>query len=291
MKVKRQGFTLIELLVVIAIIAILAAILFPVFAQAREKAREIACLSNVRQVGLAFAMYTTDYDDTTLTVGPNHDWWFPLYPYIKDYNMLLCPDRQDIGGIEDPNNPGTYYTGRIEGYGYNGGPLNTRGGGLLQVEQTIDGISYIEAGLPLAQIQTPASMFAFGDSYDTPRMGFAMTFLACTWNGTTNAQLRHGGGHFNVAFVDGHAKSEYMEGGYLTSGSENGRYIRPRNTADITDYCADPNSTVADDAPPYNDTLPIPTLQCGQIGAYFDANFSTPCGNSAPGSVNCVMTD
>ena len=64
----RAGFTLIELLVVIAIIAILAAILFPVFAQAREKARAIACLSNCKQTGLAYAMYTQDYDEMTPSI-------------------------------------------------------------------------------------------------------------------------------------------------------------------------------------------------------------------------------
>jgi len=64
---KRQAFTLIELLVVIAIIAILAAILFPVFAQAREKARQATCLSNMKQMGLATRMYLQDYDET----------WFP----------------------------------------------------------------------------------------------------------------------------------------------------------------------------------------------------------------------
>src|ERR1700753_3722417 len=61
--IKRRGFTLIELLVVIAIIAILAAILFPVFAKAREKARQIACLSNMKQIGLATLQYVQDYDE------------------------------------------------------------------------------------------------------------------------------------------------------------------------------------------------------------------------------------
>src|SRR5438270_13493252 len=72
--VRRNGFTLIELLVVIAIIAILAAILFPVFAQAREKARAAACLSNTKQIALALIAYTQDYDEnfpTSLWVGPN----------------------------------------------------------------------------------------------------------------------------------------------------------------------------------------------------------------------------
>lgn len=75
---RRNGFTLIELLVVIAIIAILAAILFPVFAQAREKARQTMCLSNSRQMGLAVQMYTQDYDEVLPTVRmmgtPGESW-------------------------------------------------------------------------------------------------------------------------------------------------------------------------------------------------------------------------
>src|ERR1700733_4651562 len=93
---RRTGFTLIELLVVIAIIAILAAILFPVFAQAREKARAISCLSNLKQIGIANLMYAQDYDET-FTFGCPNDWWLETWfyntqPYIKNINVLRCPD-------------------------------------------------------------------------------------------------------------------------------------------------------------------------------------------------------
>jgi prepilin-type N-terminal cleavage/methylation domain-containing protein/prepilin-type processing-associated H-X9-DG protein len=109
---RRRAFTLIELLVVIAIIAVLAAILFPVFAQAREKARQTSCTSNLRQIGLAFAQYMTDYDErlpdrrdlkAALPGGykPWNDWptsdprggWAVLVldPYIKNGSIWSCP--------------------------------------------------------------------------------------------------------------------------------------------------------------------------------------------------------
>jgi prepilin-type N-terminal cleavage/methylation domain-containing protein/prepilin-type processing-associated H-X9-DG protein len=93
------GFTLIELLVVIAIIAILAAILFPVFAQAREKARSASCLSNMKQTGLAFSMYVQDYDETNPRsyhagdpCGPRSVSWMEMFqPYLKNVGILVCP--------------------------------------------------------------------------------------------------------------------------------------------------------------------------------------------------------
>src|SRR5262252_1239896 len=97
---KRSGFTLIELLVVIAIIAILAAILFPVFAQAREKARAISCLSNVKEIGLGMLMYVQDYDEkypynqyylpaTDTAPQTRITWADMIFPYIKNGELHM----------------------------------------------------------------------------------------------------------------------------------------------------------------------------------------------------------
>lgn len=93
---KRMGFTLIELLVVIAIIGVIAAILFPVFAQAREKGRQIACTSNERQLAMAVLMYAQDYDDlltpeATVVAGQQVLWPDLLSPYVNSAKLRLCP--------------------------------------------------------------------------------------------------------------------------------------------------------------------------------------------------------
>jgi len=102
---SRRGFTLIELLVVIAIIAILAAILFPVFAKAREKARQTSCLSNLKQLGLGFMQYEQDYDEQfpTSNVAGQHalgqGWGGEIYPYIKSTGVYKCPDDATNGTL------------------------------------------------------------------------------------------------------------------------------------------------------------------------------------------------
>ncbi len=103
MTTRFRGFTLIELLVVIAIIAILAAILFPVFARAREKARSTSCLSNLKQLATAALMYAQDYDEVlprehSYAPEPNSLYWWPdlLYPYTKNWNLAVCPSQEQL---------------------------------------------------------------------------------------------------------------------------------------------------------------------------------------------------
>ncbi len=112
----RAAFTLIELLVVIAIIAILAAILFPVFARARENARRASCISNLKQIGLGTMQYVQDYDDVYPAYyqpNPDRKWPQVLDPYIKSTQIFTCPSRSEFPYT------GTYATAGNIGYGMN----------------------------------------------------------------------------------------------------------------------------------------------------------------------------
>jgi len=120
-RTNRAGFTLIELLVVIAIIAILAAILFPVFAQAREKARQTSCLSNEKQIGLALLAYSQDYDEqmvrgwygnngygqstNTPPTDPRYKWMDAIGPFVKNNQLFTCPSAP-VGVSADSDNNG-----------------------------------------------------------------------------------------------------------------------------------------------------------------------------------------
>jgi len=113
---RKTGFTLIELLVVIAIIAILAAILFPVFSRARENARRASCQSNLKQIGLAFQQYISDNDDRFPQMGPvlpqTFGWAYFIQPYMKSEQVLQCPS--------EPNDPpsGANLDARAVGAGF-----------------------------------------------------------------------------------------------------------------------------------------------------------------------------
>ncbi len=128
-RARKSAFTLIELLVVIAIIAILAAILFPVFAQARERARMTACVSNMRQIGAGLMMYVQDYDETfpycrfhgADAVAATHAyvWRNALRPYLKNLDVLGCPSNpysRTIPGVSTAGNSPPKNGGNAEGW-------------------------------------------------------------------------------------------------------------------------------------------------------------------------------
>ncbi len=195
----RKGFTLIELLVVIAIIAILAAILFPVFARAREKARQTSCLSNVKQMSLGMLMYVQDYDEKfpyyaqgSYTVDPWVFWPHQLQPYIKNWQVYRCPSSPY--GAEMTYH-GTYYPQR-PCYGVTNELWRTA------------------TGFQLARVERPAEKFMLFDS-NHPALGDIRAILtssrcsqwSCGLNvSTTHKWLVPHNEGVNIGFIDGHAK-------------------------------------------------------------------------------------
>ena len=196
---RRTGFTLIELLVVIAIIAILAAILFPVFAKAREKARQSSCLSNVKQIMLAQLQYCQDYDEkfsnnNYLVAGVYNSVPDFLAPYCKSSQIFTCPSA---GSLALQLNNSWNYPG---GYSWNmWGHFN-------------DGARCLLYQWPLAQIGSPSQLIVMGDGSGQVQM-LGSTLIANTdpqqMGDTVNGQARfiarHNGGA-NFGFADGHAK-------------------------------------------------------------------------------------
>jgi len=189
MTTRKRGFTLIELLVVIAIIAILAAILFPVFAQARESARKTSCLSNHKQAGLGQLMYLQDYDETFVlyatfgenllrdngTVYRNYlGWPAEIQPYVKNKDIFTCPDVKDLGFITATNSARKLLYSSI---GYNYGYL-----AVFTPGANTDPNPFIP--LTLAAVKKPASIVMDMDSQgaDWADPGHATVWL---WEGPT----------------------------------------------------------------------------------------------------------
>ncbi len=173
-----KGFTLLELLVVIAIIAILAAILFPVFAQAREKARSTTCLSNLKQLGLACKLYAADYDEVNTAMyywngGSPYRWFQAIQPYLKNTDILRCPSGPDV---VDP------YSGLSMSYGMNW-------------------LAFWYS-LPDAAVEDPVSLIWITDSKDGRYYVGSRPFSEPVKYVDYRHQER-----FNALFYDGHCKS------------------------------------------------------------------------------------
>lgn len=216
---QKRGFTLIELLVVIAIIAILAAILFPVFAKARLMARRTACLSNLKQLGLAALMYVQDYDEQF----PAGDNWhgvdtqsdpnaacgnaYQMYPYIKNKQMFICPNDASWAKNGMKSWPYTSYGTMFDSwYDHDYWDLRTL---LDQTWQTGQNASLgitgtwngcgasCRNGVSMAAIQEPTTKAMLFDElgYDSQVFDIAVP----------------PGGQRNLVFVDGHAKFAPMK--------------------------------------------------------------------------------
>ncbi len=186
---SRRGFTLIELLVVIAIIAILAAILFPVFAQAREKARQVSCLSNNRQYANAIQMYLQDYDETfpqsaILTPTCVETMYHLIDPYVKNKQIAVCPSEtqavniQAATGIPCPGTPDF-------------------------VSYTVNSAVFKDGYVPGVQ---PIHLPAISRASETSMTYDGNIAFSASFEQWQIVQARHNL-TFNVNFVDGHAKS------------------------------------------------------------------------------------
>ena len=223
---KKQGFTLIELLVVIAIISILAAILFPAFARAREQARKASCQSNLKQIGLAVIMYTQDYDEAYPVSSMGYHvtgttswtrWYHVLQPYAKSYQVWVCPTSGAVshwtsGGLAGMqfsygiNNCGASLTdGGKPGYGFGNtfGQCTVSGNGPTKMMDIDSPSETIFAGDAASNGRSNGLLIGYSSSSYVPVLhgGQVGPFNTAT---TQPVDMSQGGG--NYLFADGHVK-------------------------------------------------------------------------------------
>jgi prepilin-type N-terminal cleavage/methylation domain-containing protein/prepilin-type processing-associated H-X9-DG protein len=218
MKNSQRGFTLIELLVVIAIIAILAAILFPVFAKAREKARQASCSSNEKQLGLAFLQYIQDNDETF----PNSNnggssnilgWGDAIFPYVKSTGVYHCPDGGPTSdNFANTSPPFTTYQMNAMVGSQSGETPDDGGQTAAALQQPTSTILITDDGGYSAVCAEP---WNDGAGFDGPQCSGLIVPQYGTHNcghttidwspGGNGAMQRHTGGG-NIAYTDGHVK-------------------------------------------------------------------------------------
>jgi len=196
----RKGFTLIELLVVIAIIAILASILFPVFARAREKARQTSCLANIKQLVLGATMYAQDYDEMILSGAwdVNGDaawgtgdtsWRSMILPYVKNVQIFQCPSKR----------MSSMFSGAL----VDGGE---RGGYAINYQHHIGGVPTPPVNQALGAVEDASACVLLWEAPDaSPNFWVGIQSNTRGDVRSDEAATRHNGGQ-NCGFVDGHAK-------------------------------------------------------------------------------------
>jgi len=246
----RSAFTLIELLVVIAIIAILAAILFPVFAQAREKARQAACASNQKQIGMAILQYVQDYDDAypmaiygTSASATSVSWPTLAQPYLKNTQVFVCPSEkgESVGNPPGASFPVTYAYNYYLG-GNNNASTGVMTSSLPQTTKDSQTVMLVD-GATLAQTGVAPEKWAY--KLDPVRKNTAWLLVHAGSNlMATSAshgapQARHSG-LVNILWGDGHLKASKITAFYTLPGEE-----VPNKPADAYtpswSPCLDPN--------------------------------------------------